>query len=845
MRKGFVVVVFLLLVLLSGHARDIRDSLIQQLRAEAPEVLLYYEGDTIRRIWGVPFAFGASPVDTAQNFVNRYGALFTRGTSQLRMTHTQDVMLGKFTAVYFQQEMDKIPVDRGELTLLVRNEEGYPLVLASNSVRFVSPLKTAPTISEEGALKIVASLRPDLHPDSKPELVIYPHEDRTHLAWAFPVDNHVLEKRERYRVFVDAHTGKVLEWRPEVYYVDITGRVDGYATPGLRPDYSLNPPVLRSIPKLRVSLVGGASVFTNLDGTFTLPYSGTSAVTVQANLIGPAVQVSNQAGTTLSLQQTVTPPGPANFLFNNPPNEFNTAQMNGLIQTQIVYDFIKSINPSYPGVDIQIPCNVNIANTCNAYYSNRTINFYRSGNGCVNTAYSTVVYHEYGHFVIHMGHPNAAGDYHEGIADVTAAFLTADPCLGIDFRGAGTGCLRNAVNNRQYPCNVSSLGVHACGQVISGAFWQTYLEMRQRYASNPQFALDHMRQLYLNSILLRPSGISPQITIDVLTLDDDNGNIYDGTPHYVQIATGFARHNLPAPQLDWVRIEPVLLPPAVVSPSFGSAYTLMRFLVRVTNLTGERDPNAVFVHYSVNGGAYQTVPLRYQGGDRFMTAIPAPPCGSSIRYYIEARDTQGHATYYPRGGVSNPLQAFVALGFQTLVEDTFDTDLGWTVQSFSLTGGGWVRGIPRGTSQNGLPANPSADSPDAGTACFFTGQGSVGGSAGEADVDGGPTYLISPVINLAGTDGFIEYSRWFYNGTTINDVFTVEISNDNGATWVPVETVNFTGSENQWIRRQFRVSDYVTPTAQVRVRFGTSDNPNDSVCEAAVDHFVVRRIVCP
>jgi len=463
----------------------------------------------------------------------------------------------------------------------------------------------------------------------------------------------------------------------------------------------------------------------------------------------------------------------------------------------------------------------------------------------VNTAYSTVVYHEYGHFVIHMGHPNAAGDYHEGIADVTAAFLTADPCLGIDFRGAGTGCIRNAVNSRQYPCNVGSLGVHACGQVISGAFWQTYLEMRQRYASNPQFALDHMRQLYLNSILLRPSGISPQITIDVLTLDDDNGNIYDGTPHYVQIATGFARHNLPAPQLDWVRIDPVHLPSAVVSPSYGNTRYLMRFLVRVNNLVGERDPNAVFVHYSVNGGAYQTVPLRYQGGDRFMTAIPAPPCGSSIRYYIEARDTQGRATYYPREGVSNPLQAFVALGFETVIEDTFSTDLGWTVQSFSLTAGAWVRGAPLGTSQNGLPANPSADSPDAGTACFFTGQRSATGGVGEADVDGGPTYLLSPVLNLAGSDAIIEYYRWFYNGTTINDVFTVEISNDNGATWVPVETVNFTGSENQWVRRQFRVSDYVTPTAQVRVRFGTSDNPNDSVCEAAVDHFVVRRFVCP
>ena len=121
----------------------------------------------------------------------------------------------------------------------------------------------------------------------------------------------------------------------------------------------------------------------------------------------------------------------------------------------------------------------------------------------------------------------------------------------------------------------------------------------------------------------------------------------------------------------------------------------------------------------------------------------------------------------------------------------------------------------------------------------------MGGSVGEADVDGGPTYLISPVINLQGSDAIVEYYRWFYNGTTINDTFFVEVSNNNGATWVRVETVTFTGTENQWVRRSFRVGDYVTPTAQVRVRFGTMDNPNDSICEAGVDHVVIRRIVCP
>ncbi len=819
--------------------------LAQRLQREYPSVLVYMEGDQVRRVWGKPFGYGSSALDTAQAFVNQYAELFAPGASTLTLNGVQDVMRGKFTAVYFQQVVDGIPVDKGELTLLVREVEGYPLVLASSAVRLVNPVSTTPKLDSDAAVAIMQKLRPDLHADTKPELVVYPAEETTHLAWAFSVDRHSLEKPERYRVFVDAHTGALLEWRSEIYYADITGQTRGYATPGLRPDTTANLPQLRTIPKLRVSVVGGNSIFSGIDGAFTLPFSGTGSATVRAELIGTGVRVSNQAGSTLVLEQTINPPASVDFLFNSTPSELNTAQINGLIHTQIVYDFVKSINPNYPGVDIQIPCNVNINNTCNAYYSNRTINFYRAGGGCVNTCYSTVVYHEYGHFVIAMGHPNASGDYHEGIADVTAAFLTVDPCLGVEFRGVGTGCIRNSVNDRLYPC---SGGVHFCGQVISGAFWQTWLEMRTRYASNPQYALERVREWYLNSILIRPTGISPQITIDVLTLDDNDGDIYNGTPHYQQIATGFARHNLPAPQIDWVRIEPVSLPGAFVVPAApgGFALPLMRFAIRVSDLVGQRDMNAVFLHYRVNRGAWQTIRMNRVGTNGAMTAVPVPPCGSSFEYYFEARDTQARATNYPRGGANAPLSTLAALEMTVVLEDTFETSLGWSTQNdSSLTAGAWTRDIPRGTTQNGLQANPSADSPDTGSRCAFTGQGSAGGAVGEADVDGGPTYLISPVLNLAGGDAIIEYYRWFYNGTQLNDAFWVEISNDNGATWTRVETVAFTGSENRWVQRRFRVSDYVAPTAQVRVRFGTSDNPNDSVAEAGVDHFVVRRVVCP
>jgi hypothetical protein len=44
-----------------------------------------------------------------------------------------------------------------------------------------------------------------------------------------------------------------------------------------------------------------------------------------------------------------------------------------------------------------------------------------------------------------------------------------------------------------------------------------------------------------------------------------------------------------------------------------------------------------------------------------------------------------------------------------------------------------------------------------------------------------------------------------------------------------------------WSLKSFQVSDYVTPTADVMVRFSANDNPNESLVEALIDDFMVER----
>ena len=53
-----------------------------------------------------------------------------------------------------------------------------------------------------------------------------------------------------------------------------------------------------------------------------------------------------------------------------------------------------------------------------------------------------------------------------------------------------------------------------------------------------------------------------------------------------------------------------------------------------------------------------------------------------------------------------------------------------------------------------------------------------------------------------------------------------------------------TQSSGGWFDQSFRVSDYVNSTDQFKIRFTACDTGEGSVCEAAIDGFVVRATGC-
>jgi hypothetical protein len=176
------------------------------------------------------------------------------------------------------------------------------------------------------------------------------------------------------------------------------------------------------------------------------------------------------------------------------------------------------------------------------------------------------------------------------------------------------------------------------------------------------------------------------------------------------------------------------------------------------------------------------------------------------------------------------------------VDDACESLGGWLIGGHgdTATSGQWINADPVGTA-----AQPEDDRTPAGTRCFVTGNGPVGGNIGAADVDGGITSLRTPIFDGTGAGAQVSYWRWYSNnqGAAPNaDSMPISISNDGGTTWVQLEDV--TENANAWVQKTFRIADFVTPTATMRLRFDARDLGSGSIVEAAIDDFRVFRYDC-
>jgi murein tripeptide amidase MpaA len=268
--------------------------------------------------------------------------------------------------------------------------------------------------------------------------------------------------------------------------------------------------------------------------------------------------------------------------------------------------------------------------------------------------------------------------------------------------------------------------------------------------------------------------------------------------------------------------------------------------VDIIPVNGEMEPGSgkLFARIGTSG-PFTESSLAPLGGDAYRGTLPAAPCESVIQYYFQV-ETTGDVVVTSPPDAPNTLYETEVIDVLVFFEDDMETDQGWTVgwPGDDASTGIWNRMDPEGTA-----AQPEDDhTPAPGTDCYVT--DGRGGSLGAYDVDDGRTTLVTPIFDLTGEeDTIIAYWRWYSNDAgndPHNDIFEVDISDDEGSSWVNAETVGPSGPETSggWFYHEFRVADFVDLTSQVRVRFVASDENAGSIVEAAVDDFSILEYYC-
>ena len=230
-------------------------------------------------------------------------------------------------------------------------------------------------------------------------------------------------------------------------------------------------------------------------------------------------------------------------VFNNGSlaDQYPTAQVNAYYHANHIRDWLVKRKVNHSKMVELVPTAVNIDRECNAYYVAGTINFFAEGGRCRNTAYDTVVYHEYGHLVDALYGGITDGGLSEGWGDVLAFYSTSQPVLGKGFeKTKPNDGIRHGENTYVYPESGTD-SVHKLGQAWMGFAWKLREGLIQRYGKSK--GAEVSEELILPSLVSNARSI-PVAVQEVLARDDNDGDLSNRTPHWDIIAQAASRHGL-------------------------------------------------------------------------------------------------------------------------------------------------------------------------------------------------------------------------------------------------------------------------------------------------------------
>ena len=550
---------------------------------------------------------------------------------------------------------------------------------------------------------------------------------------------------------LDAVSGVVLESRSTVHTLDISGSVRSQVTPGTEPDNSSNPEVWQAVPHVKLTGSFG-EVQSDANGDFVIPgVNGSVGVTVQYE--GAFARTNDESGSDYSLTTNVSNGGQVSM--NNSSGQYDTAEANAFVQIGYLRDWIRAINPSDSHADFSAQANCNINSSCNAFFNGGSVNFFRQSGNCANTSYSTVIAHEMGHWLnVRYGTGNGLDGMGEGNADVFAMYLYDDPIVGEDF--CGNGChVRNGNNNSQFcgDWNPGCYGqVHADGKPWMGAAWKVRLELNSSFGdAEGDMVADSLFLAWMNAY--NQGEIRSIIEAQWVVLDDDDGDILNGSPHFAEIDAGFRQQGFPG--LDLEPLTAVAVQTLADSEVEQGPYTLEAQIVQHFGLS----ITSAELYWRTNGGGWQAQPFAPQTDGFYLASIPDVPSPSIVQYYIQAGDGAGNSALDPPAGASAPYSFAVGRYVPAFVAefDNLISDEGWSHGSFGDTSNGaddWRRAWPEGAGGTELAGGGVVGvfwaDPDAPTSGSFCWGNDLGGASDGQYPNNAHCWLRSPSIDATG-----------------------------------------------------------------------------------------------
>ncbi|MFY9825657.1 MAG: choice-of-anchor D domain-containing protein [Thermoanaerobaculia bacterium] len=380
-----------------------------------------------------------------------------------------------------------------------------------------------------------------------------------------------------FQARVDATTGKLLEFQDVNHYAQVTGGVASNTAAGTE--------VIRPLPFADL----GGGVFANSAGIFN--FSGTPLTSA---LNGQFVGIVD--GTCGAISQTTEVSGNLRFGTGTGSN-CATPGFGGPGNTRSARTAFYSVNrgkelargwlPSNSFLNSQLTVNVNKTGTCNGFGSAASINLFQAVTGSCGAS------GEEPGFILHeLGHGIDASDgtpfenTSEAYADVNAVMNLHDSCVGPGFRlgncgGYGDACtactgLRDidfAKHASNTPATVSNFTQTHCGgsggpcnkevhcesHVASEAIW----DFANRDLPNPGSGTAWLvlERLWYLSRSSSTTGFScttgATFTSDgcnagswwkaMRAVDDDDGDLTNGTPHGAALFAAFNRHGIACP----------------------------------------------------------------------------------------------------------------------------------------------------------------------------------------------------------------------------------------------------------------------------------------------------------